>query len=82
MPVLPAFAPQGRRSCKNRGVSLQKSFLRMDPGIGITDRDRETEHISVQKLCSADALSVHLDGAYPSFCWDHMHQLKEKMTAA
>ena len=54
----------------------------MDPGIGITDRDREIEHISVQKLCSADALSVHLDGAYPSFCWDHMHQPKEKMTAA
>ena len=75
MPVLPTFAPQDRRSCKSRGFSpAKKNFLRMDPGIGITGHDRESEHITVQKLCSADALSVHLDGAYPSFCWDHIHQ--------
>ena len=48
MPVLPAFAPQERRSCKNWGFPLQKKFLRMDQGIEITGRDRETERISVQ----------------------------------
>ena len=76
MPVLPAFAPQGRRSRKNWGFPLQKKFLRMGSG----DRNnragsgKRTHFGSI--IFQIDAFSVHFDEAYQSFYMVEMRGTK------
>jgi len=59
MPVLPAFAPQRRRSYKSWGFSLQKSFFTGIRGWQQTGRNRDGEHNLVRIIAPDDALSVH-----------------------